>query len=57
MATVLAFRCRVHGADGSVQAAGPGEAIFIPAGFQGSFEVLETWTKTCAIVDAGTSAG
>lgn len=50
--TVLSGRCRVHAADGSFQAAGPGEAIFIPAGFQGSFEVLETLTKTYAIVSA-----
>jgi uncharacterized cupin superfamily protein len=50
--TVLAGRCRVHAADGSFQAAGPGEAIFIPPGFRGSFEVLETVTKTYAIVTA-----
>jgi hypothetical protein len=50
--TVLSGRCRVHAADGSHQAAGPGEAIFIPPGFQGSFEVLETVTKTYAIVAA-----
>lgn len=50
--TVLAGRCRVHAADGSFQGAGPGEAIFIPAGFRGSFEVLETVTKTYAIVAA-----
>ena len=50
--TVLAGRCRVHAADGSFQTADPGEAIFIPAGFRGSFEVLETVTKTYAIVAA-----
>jgi hypothetical protein len=50
--TVLAGRCRVHAEDGTHQEAGPGEAIFIPAGFQGSFEVLETLTKTYAIVSA-----
>jgi uncharacterized cupin superfamily protein len=50
--TVLSGRCRVHAEDGSVQEAGPGEAIFIPPGFRGSFEVLETLTKTYAIVDA-----
>ncbi|GCL63135.1 cupin domain-containing protein [Pseudaquabacterium pictum] len=54
--TVLSGRCRVHGADGAVQTAGPGEAVFIPPGFQGSFEVLETVTKTYAIVDAGAPA-
>jgi uncharacterized protein len=51
--TVLAGRCRVHADDGSFREAGPGEAIFIPAGFSGSFEVLETLTKTYAIVDGG----
>ncbi len=51
--TVLAGRCRVHAADGSFEEAGPGEAIFIPGGFVGSFEVLETLTKTYAIVDGG----
>ena len=50
--TVLAGQCRVHAADGSFQSAGPGEAIFIPPGFRGSFEVLETVTKTYAIVSA-----
>ncbi|MFN0184830.1 MAG: cupin domain-containing protein [Aquabacterium sp.] len=48
--TVLAGHCRVHAEDGTHQAAGPGEAVFIPAGFRGSFEVLETVTKTYAIV-------
>jgi uncharacterized cupin superfamily protein len=32
--------------------AGPGEAVVLPAGFVGSFEVLEPLTKTYAIVDA-----
>jgi hypothetical protein len=50
--TVLQGRCRVHAADGGFQEAGPGEAIFIPAGFVGSFEVLEAVTKTYAIVAA-----
>lgn len=48
--TVLAGRCRVHADDGSFEEAGPGEAIVIPAGFRGSFEVLQTLTKTYAIV-------
>jgi uncharacterized cupin superfamily protein len=50
--TVLAGRCRVHADDGSFEEAGPGEAIWIPAGFRGSFEVLEPLTKTYAIVAA-----
>jgi uncharacterized cupin superfamily protein len=49
--TVLQGRCRLHADDGSVREAGPGEALFIPAGFTGAFEVLETLTKTYAIVD------
>jgi uncharacterized protein len=48
--TVLSGRCRVHAEDGSFQEAGPGDAIVIPTGFTGSFEVLETLTKTYAIV-------
>lgn len=55
--TVLQGRCRVHGSDGSVQEAGPGEAIAIPPGFAGSFEVLETLVKTYAIVEGEASPG
>jgi uncharacterized protein len=50
--TVLAGRCRVHAAGGGFQEAGPGEAIYIPAGFTGSFEVIEPMSKTYAIVVA-----
>lgn len=54
--TVLAGRCRLHPADGGAAVeAGPGEAVVIPAGFRGSFEVLETVTKTYAIVSGGAS--
>jgi uncharacterized cupin superfamily protein len=48
--TVQAGRCRVHREDGSFDEAGPGEALFIPAGFRGSLEVLEPVIKTYAIV-------
>jgi uncharacterized cupin superfamily protein len=48
--TVLEGRCRVHAADGSFQEAGPGEALFIPGGFVGSFEVIAPLKKTYAIV-------
>lgn len=51
--TVLAGRCRVHAEGGGHQEAGPGEAIYIPAGFRGEFEVLEAVTKSYAIVDGG----
>lgn len=50
--TVLSGRCRVHTADGRFVEVGPGEALVLPAGFEGSFEVLEKLTKTYAIVDA-----
>jgi uncharacterized protein len=49
--TVLKGRCRVHSNEGGFVEAGPGEAISLPAGFSGSFEVLEAVTKTYAIVD------
>ena len=48
--TVLAGRCRVHAHSGGFEEAGPGQAIYIPAGFRGSFEVLEPLTKTYTIV-------
>ena len=51
--TVLQGRCRVHADAGGYQEAGPGEAIVIPPGFKGAFEVLETLTKTYTIVDGG----
>lgn len=50
--TVLQGRCRVHREDGSFEEASAGEALYIPAGFRGSFEVLEAVTKTYAIVAA-----
>jgi uncharacterized cupin superfamily protein len=53
--TVLQGRCRVHRDDGSFLEAGPGEALFLPPGFRGSFEVLETLTKTYAIVASAPS--
>lgn len=49
--TVLQGRCRVHAASGGMQEAGPGQAIHIPPGFEGSFEVLETVTKVYVIVE------
>lgn len=49
--TVLSGRCRVHGVEGSTQEGRPGDAIYIPAAFAGSFEVIEAITKTYAIVD------
>lgn len=49
--TVLAGRCRVHDNVGHFEEAGAGEAIYIPPGFSGSFEVLETLTKTYMICE------
>lgn len=49
--TVLDGRCRVHSDAGGCQEAGAGEALHIPPGFTGSFEVLETVTKVYVIVD------
>ncbi len=54
--TVLQGRCRVHADDGGFEEVGPGEALLIPPGFAGSFEVLETLTKTYAIVDGAAPA-
>jgi uncharacterized cupin superfamily protein len=50
--TVLAGRCRVHAAAGGFEQVGPGEALYIPPGFRGSFEVIEALTKTYTIVSA-----
>ena len=47
---VLAGRCRLHATDGTFTETGPGEALVIPAGFAGSFEVLETLRKHFVIV-------
>ncbi len=53
--TVLSGRCRVHDAAGGFKEARAGEAIHIPAGFTGAFEVLETMTKTYVTVDGDAS--
>jgi uncharacterized cupin superfamily protein len=50
--TVLSGRCRVHAQGAGFEEAGPGEAIYIPAGFVGSFEVIEPLSKTYTIVTA-----
>jgi uncharacterized cupin superfamily protein len=49
--TVLQGRCRVYDASGHCEEAGPGEGIYIPPGFEGSFEVLEPLTKTYMICE------
>ena len=47
---VLSGRARLHAQDGTVTEVGPGEAIVIPAGFAGSFEVTERLRKHFVIV-------
>ncbi|MBU6437682.1 MAG: DUF861 domain-containing protein [Betaproteobacteria bacterium] len=49
--TVLEGYCRITGDGGAMQEAGPGEAVFIPAGFKGTFEVIQKVTKTYAIFE------
>lgn len=49
--TVLEGRCRVHDGQGGFEEAGPGEAIHLPPGFAGEFEVLEAVTKTYMILE------
>ena len=49
--TVLSGRCRVHDARGGFEEAGPGEALYLPPGFAGEFEVLEHLTKTYMIAE------
>ncbi len=55
--TVLSGRCRVHAESGGYKEAGPGDALHIPAGFRGEFEVIEQVTKTYVTVDAKADAG
>ena len=47
--TVIQGRCRIHDAQGGHEEAGPGEALYLPPGFEGSFEVLETVIKSYMI--------
>lgn len=49
--TVIAGRCRVHDSNGGSETVGPGEGLCIPPGFEGSFEVLQTLTKTYMICE------
>lgn len=49
--TVLSGRCRIHDRQGGWQEAGPGDSLHIPAGFEGSFEVLETLCKSYVILE------
>jgi uncharacterized cupin superfamily protein len=50
--TVVAGRCRVHdSSSGGFEEMGPGEGLYIPPGFEGEFEVVETLTKTYMICE------
>jgi uncharacterized protein len=48
---VVSGRCRVTDNNGMAVSAGPGESLVLPAGFNGSFEVLEPMTKHYMIVN------
>lgn len=48
---VLEGRARIHDAEGGCTEIGPGQAVVIPAGFQGSFEVLERVRKHFVVIE------
>lgn len=48
---VLEGLCRVHDAEGRAEAFGPGQAVVLPPGFKGSFEVIERLRKHFVIVE------
>ena len=48
---VLEGRCRVIDENGHAAEAGPGDALVIPAGFKGVFEVVEPVRKHYVIVE------
>ena len=50
---VLEGRCRVIDEQGLAAEAGPGDAMVIPAGFKGVFEVVEPMRKHYVIVERG----
>lgn len=54
--TVLQGRCRIHNAEGGSETVGVGEALYIPPGFRGEFEVLEHLTKSYMICEATPTA-
>lgn len=49
--TVIAGHCRVHDAQGRHEDLQAGEALYIPPGFEGSFEVLQPLTKSYMICE------
>jgi uncharacterized cupin superfamily protein len=48
---VLEGRCRIIDEQGHAAEAGPGDAMVIPAGFKGVFEVVEAMRKHYVIVE------
>ena len=48
---VLEGRCRVIDEHGHAAEAGPGEAMVIPAGFKGVFEVVEAMRKHYVVIE------
>jgi uncharacterized cupin superfamily protein len=48
---VLEGLCRVHDAAGNVETFAAGQAVFLPPGFEGSFEVVERLRKHFVIVE------
>jgi uncharacterized cupin superfamily protein len=48
---LLEGRARLHDEQGGFTDVGPGQAVVIPAGFRGSFEVLEKLRKHFVIVE------
>ena len=48
---VLEGRARLHDEAGRVTDVGPGQAAMIPAGFRGSFEVLERVRKHFVVIE------
>lgn len=53
---VLEGRCRIIDEQGKAAEGGPGDAMVIPAGFKGVFEVVEPMRKHYVIVERGASA-
>jgi uncharacterized protein len=54
--SVIEGRIRITGDDGRAGEFGPGDACVIPAGFHGTFEVLETVRKHYVVVTRGGDA-
>jgi hypothetical protein len=49
--TVITGHGRVHDSSGGFETVGPGEGLYIPPGFEGSFEVRQALTKIYMICE------